>query len=74
MIAPLATLAFLAAVLLLVRLCADMLERSGSRILDALRGAPSAPAASVLVQAATRRPEIANRRPIHALPQLRAAA
>ncbi len=73
MIAPFATLAFLAVLWISALAFAEALGRSGSRILAALRG--EAPAQAVTVTLRMRPTRAAkSRRPLRAQPQLRAAA
>ena len=74
MIAPFATLAFLAVMWISAFAFAEMFGRSGRRVLAALRGeTPAAPAVTVTVMTRTKRPTTASR-PLRAQPQLRAAA
>ena len=72
MLAPIATLAFLAALWLAARVIAELLVRRGSRVLAALRGVPW-PAA---MKAGCRPRSVASRRhpALHGRPKLRAAA
>ena len=68
----LATLVFLATLWMLVVTGAALLERSGGKMLSALRGdAPFAPLATVPVRVRTRHPQQAT---VRARPRLRAAA
>jgi len=73
MIAPLATLAFLATLWLLVVVGAAILEASGARIVAALKGQPSV-AQPQSAFAARVRVRAAMRQPMRARPRLRAAA
>lgn len=74
MLAPLATLVFLSALWVAIRLVADLLADSGSRIAGALRGEERAAELAVV---RTRRPirgRYSRRQPLRARPELRAAA
>jgi hypothetical protein len=75
MIAPFATLAFLTVLWITAFAFAEMFGRSGSRILAALRAETpsSVPAVTVAVRMRPTR-AATPRRPLHAQPQLRAAA
>ncbi len=73
MIAPFATLAFLSVMWLSAFVFAEMFGRSGLRILAALRGETRSPIQIVSVRARPTR-AATYRRPLHARPQLRAAA
>ena len=77
MIAPLATLAFLAALWLVVRIALDMSDGSGAKVLAALRGQsmiaqPPQSVRSISVRFQPRAEAV--RRPVHAQPEWRAAA
>ena len=77
MIAPLATLAFLAAVWLVVRLALEMANGSGAKVLAALRGQSmlAQPPQSVRSISARFQPRaVVVRRPVHVQPEWRAAA
>ena len=77
MIAPLATLAFLVTLWLVVRLALDIAEGSGARILAALRGQSmlALPPQSVRPISVRFQPRAESvRRPVHAQPEWRAAA
>ena len=71
MIAPLATLAFLATLWLLVVVGASVLEQSGAKIAAALKGAPEAPQIYAMVRGRTRS---RLQQPMRAVPRWRAAA
>ena len=76
MLAPLATLAFLAAIWLLARITLDMIDESGMKVVAALGGR------SMLAEPTLSRPISVRfqpragsvRRPVHAQPAWRAAA
>jgi hypothetical protein len=73
MIAPFATLIFLATVWLLVRVVAELVDESGGRIIDALRGTPHGTETRIpamRVRVSVPRPA----RPLHVRQQWRAAA
>ena len=77
MLAPHATLAFLATIWLLARIALDMVDGSGAKILAALRGQPAVaePAQSVGPISVRFQPRAGSvRRPMHARPEWRAAA
>jgi len=77
MIAPLATLAFLATLWLVVRLALEMVDGSGAKVLAALRGQSmlALPPQSVRPISVRFQPRAELvRRPVHALPEWRAAA
>ena len=74
MIAPFATLAFLAILWIAASILAETFGRAGTRVVAALRGAT--PAAAVVTSRVTTRARRSARssRPLRARPQLRAAA
>ena len=77
MLAPLATLAFLAAIWLLARITLDMIDESGMKVLAALGGRSmlAQPPQSVRPISARFQPRAGSvRRPVHAQPEWRAAA
>ena len=75
MIAPLATLAFLAILWMSAFAFAETFGRSGSRVLAALRGKTPSSVPAVIVTVRMRATRAATpRRPLRAQPQLRAAA
>ena len=74
MIAPFATLAFLLVLWLCALVIAGTVERSGSRIADAVRRATHPPKVSVVLNARSRRAALGSRRLLRAQPRLRAAA
>jgi hypothetical protein len=71
MIAPLATLAFLATLWLLVVVGASVLEKSGARIAAALKGKPAGRRSFAAIRVRTRSKL---QQPMRAAPQWRAAA
>jgi len=74
MLAPIATLAFLATLLLLARIVADLFADSGSRIAAALRGEPRGRPVPIVQVRMPVRASYRRSQPIRARPQLRAAA
>jgi hypothetical protein len=77
MLAPLATLAFLATLWMLARITLDMADESGVKILAALRGQSmlAQPPQSVRPISVRFQPRAGSvRRPLHAQPEWRAAA
>jgi len=75
MLAPLATLAFLSTLWLVAVIVTQIYARSGSRIVAALRGEePVAEGMSLVIRSRPVRERAAQRQPMRARPQLRAAA
>lgn len=74
MLAPFATLAFLATLWLIAAIGTEMFSRSGRRIVAALRGETPAAAPRVIIRCRTSRAAYSRTRPLRAQPQLRAAA
>jgi hypothetical protein len=77
MLAPLATLAFLATIWLLARIALDMAEETGAKVMAALRGQSvlALPPQSVRPISVRFQPRAGSvRRPLHARPEWRAAA
>ena len=75
MLAPFATLVFLSAIWLAAVVVGRIFAGSGARIAAALRGgAPASTGTSLVIRSRPARARIARRQPMHAQPQLRAAA
>jgi len=77
MLAPLATLAFLATLWLIARIALELTEGTGAKMLAALRGQSliALPAQSVRPISVRFQPRAGSvRRPLHARPEWRAAA
>jgi hypothetical protein len=74
MLAPFATLVFLAILWFLVSLIGDMVFELQSRVLAALRGETPNPAPSIIVSPRPTRVALRSRRPLRAQARLRAAA
>ena len=75
MLEPLVTLAFLSALWLSVAMIGEMLARSNSRIVAALRGeTPAIAKISMVIRSRQARSRVERRQPMRAQPYLRAAA